>query len=64
MFGSPYGQEGYGSGSLLRDQEPGRKLAWSLAFRLTPHLAGAWWRLALGGLLLLITAASSLPWGL
>jgi energy-coupling factor transport system permease protein len=60
----PIGQYVDGSGSWLRDLDPRLKLAWTLAFLLTPILAGPWWRLALVGLLLVITAASGLPWRL
>ncbi|MFZ9462991.1 MAG: energy-coupling factor transporter transmembrane component T family protein [Vulcanococcus sp.] len=60
----PIGQYVDGTGSWLRDLDPRLKLAWTLAFLLTPILAGPWWRLALVGLLLLITAASGLPWRL
>jgi energy-coupling factor transport system permease protein len=58
----PIGQYVDGTGSWLRDLDPRLKLAWTLAFLLTPILAGPWWRLALVGLLLLITALSGLPW--
>ena len=58
----PIGQYVDGTGSWLRRIDPRLKLAWTLAFLLTPILAGPAWRLALVGLLLLITAASGLPW--
>jgi energy-coupling factor transport system permease protein len=58
----PIGQYVDGTGSWLRDLDPRLKLAWTLAFLLTPILAGPWWRLALVSLLLLITALSGLPW--
>ena len=58
----PIGQYVDGSGSWLRDLDPRLKLAWTLAFLLTPILAGPYWRLALVGLLLLVTACSGLPW--
>jgi energy-coupling factor transport system permease protein len=58
----PIGQYVDGTGSWLRDLDPRLKLAWTLAFLLTPILAGPWWRLALVVLLLLITALSGLPW--
>ncbi|MBM5807196.1 MAG: energy-coupling factor transporter transmembrane protein EcfT [Cyanobacteria bacterium M_surface_10_m2_179] len=58
----PIGQYVDGTGSWLRDLDPRLKLAWTVAFLLTPILAGPWWRLALVGLLLLITALSGLPW--
>ena len=60
----PIGQYVDGTGSWLRDLDPRLKLAWTLAFLLTPILAGPWWRLALVALLLLITAVSGLPWRL
>ena len=58
----PIGQYVDGTGSWLRRIDPRLKLAWTLAFLLTPILAGPAWRLALVGLLLLVTAASGLPW--
>ena len=60
----PIGQYVDGTGSWLRRIDPRLKLAWTLAFLLTPILAGPAWRLALVGLLLLLTAASGLPWRL
>jgi energy-coupling factor transport system permease protein len=48
-------------GGWLQRLDPRLKLAWTLAFLLTPILAGPFWRLALVGLLLLITLASGLP---
>ncbi|WP_411876600.1 CbiQ family ECF transporter T component [Vulcanococcus limneticus] len=53
-----------GGASWLRRLDPRLKLLWTLAFLLTPILAGPAWRLALVGLLLLVTAASGLPWRL
>lgn len=53
---------GQAGGSWLRRLDPRLKLAWTVAFLLTPILAGPVWRLALVGLLLLITAVSGLPW--
>lgn len=50
--------------SWLRELDPRLKLLWTLAFLLTPILAGPLWRLSLVGLLLLITALSGLPWRL
>jgi energy-coupling factor transport system permease protein len=50
--------------SWLRRVDPRLKLAWTVAFLVTPILAGPIWRLALVGLLLLITAVSGLPWRL
>jgi energy-coupling factor transport system permease protein len=58
----PIGQYVDGTGSWLRRIDPRLKLAWTLAFLLTPILAGPAWRLALVGLLFLVTAASGLPW--
>jgi energy-coupling factor transport system permease protein len=60
----PIGQYVDGTGSWLRSLDPRLKLAWTLAFLLTPILAGPWWRLALVGMLLLVTAVSGLPWRL
>jgi len=57
----PIGQYVDGTGSWLRRLDPRLKLAWTLAFLLTPILAGPLWRLALVGLLLLVTACSGLP---
>ena len=51
-------------GSWLRRLDPRLKLAWTLAFLVTPILAGPLWRLGLVALLLLLTAASGLPWRL
>ena len=51
-------------GSWLRRLDARLKLAWTVAFLVTPILAGPVWRLALVGLLLLITACSGLPWRL
>ena len=58
----PIGQYVDGTDSWLRDLDPRLKLAWTVAFLLTPILAGPWWRLALVALLLLVTALSGLPW--
>jgi len=58
----PIGQYVDGTGSWLRRIDPRLKLAWTLAFLLTPILAGPAWRLALVGLLFLVTVASGLPW--
>jgi len=60
----PIGQYVDGTGSWLRELDPRIKLAWTVAFLLTPILAGPYWRLALVGVLLLITACSGLPWRL
>ena len=57
----PLGQYVAGSGGWLRLLDPRLKFAWSLAFLLTPVLAGVTWRLALVGLLLLVTLLSGLP---
>ncbi len=55
---------GQGRVSWLRRLDPRLKLAWTVAFLVTPILAGPLWRVALVLLLLLITAASGLPWRL
>jgi len=60
----PIGQYVEVGGGWLQALDPRLKLAWTLAFLLTPILAGPWWRLALVGLLLLLTASSGLPWRL
>ena len=60
----PLGQYVAGRRGWLRRLDPRIKYAWSLAFLLTPILASSWWRLALVGLLLLITLGSGLPWRL
>jgi energy-coupling factor transport system permease protein len=52
---------GPGRGSWLRGLDPRLKLAWTLAFLVTPVLAGPLWRLGLVGLLLLLTLVSGLP---
>ncbi|MEB3321303.1 MAG: energy-coupling factor transporter transmembrane protein EcfT [Synechococcaceae cyanobacterium] len=57
-----YVDEGGGSRrGWLRRLDPRLKLAWTVAFLVTPILAGPIWRLALVGLLLAITACSGLP---
>ncbi len=61
---APLGQYVAGRRGWLRRLDPRLKYAWSLAFLITPILASPWWRLALVGLLLLITLASGLPWRL
>jgi len=50
-----------GRRSWLRQLDPRLKLLWTLAFLLTPILAGPFWRLGLVALLLLISLASGLP---
>lgn len=60
----PIGQYVDGTSSWLRLLDARLKLSWTVAFLLTPILAGPWWRLALVGLLLLFTAFSGLPWRL
>lgn len=50
-----------GGGGWLQRLDPRLKLAWTLAFLVTPVLAGPRWRLALVGLLVLITLLSGLP---
>ena len=57
----PLGQYVAGSSGWLRRVDPRLKYAWSLALLLTPILANASWRLAVVGVLLLLTAASGLP---
>jgi len=52
---------GPGRGSWLKRIDPRLKLAWTVAFLVTPILAGPIWRLALVGLLLLLTLVSGLP---
>ena len=53
-----------GPPSWLQRLDPRLKLAWTLAFLVTPILAGPIWRLSLVALLLLITLGSGLPWRL
>jgi energy-coupling factor transport system permease protein len=53
-----------GRRSWLRALDPRLKLAWTVAFLVTPILAGPIWRLSLVGVLLLITAVCGLPWRL
>jgi len=60
----PIGQFVDGEGGWLNRLDSRLKLAWTLAFLMTPILAGPQWRLALVGLLLLITAGSGLPFRL
>ena len=64
QFAAPELEEQVGGGSWLRRLDPRLKLAWTVAFLVTPILAGPIWRLALVGLLLLITALSGLSWRL
>ncbi|MEX0588374.1 MAG: CbiQ family ECF transporter T component, partial [Cyanobium sp.] len=64
QFAAPDPAERAGGDSWLRRLDPRLKLAWSLVFLVTPILAGPIWRLALVGLLLLITAVSGLSWRL
>jgi energy-coupling factor transport system permease protein len=64
QFAAPDTADQAGGGSWLRRLDPRLKLAWTLAFLVTPILAGPIWRLALVGLLLLITALSGLSWRL
>ncbi|MFZ0406867.1 MAG: energy-coupling factor transporter transmembrane protein EcfT [Cyanobium sp.] len=55
-----------GPASWLQRLDPRLKLVWTLAFLVTPVLAGPIWRLSLVALLLLITVGSGLPlrlWG-
>ncbi|MFN7676974.1 MAG: CbiQ family ECF transporter T component [Cyanobacteriota bacterium] len=51
---------GEGEGWLHR-LDPRLKLAWTLAFLVTPVMAGPRWRLSLVGLLLLVTLVSGVP---
>jgi energy-coupling factor transport system permease protein len=60
----PIGQYVDGESGWLRRVDPRLKLAWTLAFLVTPILAGPRWRLALVGVLLLVTAVCGLPWRL
>ncbi|MFO7630768.1 MAG: CbiQ family ECF transporter T component [Prochlorococcaceae cyanobacterium] len=64
QFAAPDPADQAGGGSWLRRLDPRLKLAWTLVFLVTPILAGPIWRLALVGLLLLITALSGLSWRL
>lgn len=57
----PIGQYVDAAGGWLQRLDPRLKLAWTVAFLLTPILAGPIWRLALVAALLLITACSGLP---
>ncbi len=50
-----------GGAGWLQRLDPRMKLAWTVAFLVTPILAGPRWRLALVGLLVLITLVSGLP---
>jgi energy-coupling factor transport system permease protein len=50
-----------GAGSWLRGLDPRLKLAWTVAFLVTPVLAGPRWRLGLVALLLVLTLLSGLP---
>ncbi|QEY32085.1 energy-coupling factor transporter transmembrane protein EcfT [Synechococcus sp. RSCCF101] len=60
----PIGQFVAGCPCWLRRLDARLKLAWTVAFLMTPVLAGPLWRLGLVLLLLLITAVSGLPWAL
>jgi energy-coupling factor transport system permease protein len=53
-----------GGGSWLRRLDPRLKLLWTVAFLVTPILAGPIWRLGLVGFLLLASLISGLPWRL
>jgi energy-coupling factor transport system permease protein len=61
----PIGQyvdtSGTGASSWLQRLDPRLKLAWTLAFLVAPVMAGPRWRLALVGLLLLVTLLSGVP---
>ena len=50
-----------GATSWLHRLDPRLKLAWTLAFLVTPVLAGPAWRLSLVALLLLVTLCSGVP---
>ena len=52
---------GPGGGSWLNRIDPRLKLAWTVAFLVTPILAGPIWRVGLVALLLLLTLVSGLP---
>jgi energy-coupling factor transport system permease protein len=56
-----YVDPGSGGGGWMARLDPRLKLAWTLAFLVTPILASPAWRLALVGLLVLITLVSGLP---
>jgi energy-coupling factor transport system permease protein len=56
-----YVDPGSGGGGWMARLDPRLKLAWTLAFLVTPVLASPAWRLALVALLVLITLASGLP---
>ncbi|MCY4055533.1 MAG: energy-coupling factor transporter transmembrane protein EcfT [Cyanobacteria bacterium MAG CAR4_bin_6] len=58
----PMGQYVDGDQGWIRRVDVRLKLAWTLAFLITPILANGAWRLGLVGLLLLLTALSGLPW--
>lgn len=60
----PIGQYVDGQKGWLRRLDARLKLGWTVAFLITPILAGPLWRLALVALLLLITAVCGLPWRL
>jgi energy-coupling factor transport system permease protein len=52
---------GPGGASWLKRIDPRLKLAWTVAFLVTPILAGPLWRVGLVALLLLLTLVSGLP---
>ena len=52
---------GPGGGSWLKRIDPRLKLAWTVAFLVTPILAGPIWRVGLVVLLLMLTLVSGLP---
>jgi energy-coupling factor transport system permease protein len=56
-----YVDPGSGGGGWMARLDPRLKLAWTLAFLVTPILAGPQWRLALVALLVLLTLVSGLP---
>ena len=58
----PMGQYVDGDGGWIRHVDVRLKLAWTLAFLVTPILASGAWRIGLVALLLLLTALCGLPW--
>ncbi|MEB3255399.1 MAG: CbiQ family ECF transporter T component [Synechococcaceae cyanobacterium] len=56
-----YVDPGRGGGGWLSRLDPRLKFGWTLAFLVTPILAGPRWRLSLVALLVLITLTSGLP---
>ena len=58
----PMGQYVDGERGWIRRVDVRLKLAWTLAFLISPILANWPWRLGLVGVLLLLTACCGLPW--